>query len=658
MLLPQEMTSIELVVPEGDLVTATKILAGRGVFHQTETGYALPESKTENGPTWQEKAAGYAALERQILSTMQLLGVEERQAPETEDLPMVDMESVRPLIDRITQEAREIEEQLERDRKRLDRLNAYRRQLEPIAGIHFDIGILYKSRYIHSILGVIPAVNLERLKTSLRRIPFVAFPLAQDHNNAVVWLVCSKQNAETLDRAARSAYLNPMTLPPIHEGSPSKILDSLKIAIRREQQRLAERESALALQQRTHRQQLQSLLWRARGSRMLAEAMAHYGRLRYTYLVVGWVPTAAWPALQKRLREASKNILIESCRSPRAVAEPNIPVSLDHRGLLQPFQQLVMMFARPRYNELDPTLLMAVTFPVLFGAMFGDVGHGLELLLIGLLLRSGRVKALNSLAGLSGLITICGAAGCLFGFLYGSVFGLETVLPALWIRPIDNILQILYISVGAGIVLLSAGFLLNIVNAALARDWSRLLFDHNGLTGLILYWSLLGLAAGAFAGPLPIPAALIGAVAAVSGLAVMFSEILKRLVDGHRPLVEGGIGSYAIQTFFEMFDTLIAMLSNSLSYVRVGAFAVAHAGLSSVFFILAALLGPQGSALWWVVVLIGNLFIVGFEGLIVGIQTMRLEYYELFSKFFLGGGMRYAPLTLLPAAEEQRARAR
>jgi V/A-type H+-transporting ATPase subunit I len=655
MFLPQEMTSIELVVPEQDLVAATRILAGRGVFHQAETGFTGGEAGAAGAPSWQEKAAAYTALERQILSAVQLLGVEEGRAPAAEELPMVDVEEVRPMVERISREARASDEQLERGRKRLDQLNAYLRQMEPIAGIDLDISVLQKSRYIHSILGVIPAVNLERLKTSLTRIPFVALPLRQDGRNAVIWLAGSKQNADTLDRAARSAYLNPLDLPNVHEGSPAEIIDSLNTAIGREQAHRKEEEAERTLLRRSREEQLQSLLWRVRASRMLAEAMARYGRLRYTYLIVGWVPSVRWPALAQQLRRVSRDILIDSRRGLRRAANEDIPVSLNHGGALRPFQQLVTMFARPRYGELDPTLLMAVTFPLLFGAMFGDVGHGLELLLIGLLLRSGRVKALRGLAGLGGLIAICGAAGCLFGFLYGSVFGLENVLPALWIRPIDNILQILYISIGAGVVLLSAGFLLNIFNAALVRDWSRLLFDRNGLAGLALYWSLLGLAAAFLMGTPPFSPLVPGAIAVVSGLAVTFSEILKRLADGVRPLIEGGIATYSIQTFFEMFDTLIAMLSNSLSYVRVGAFAVAHAGLSSVFFILAALVSPGHGAGWWIVVAIGNLFIVGFEGLIVGIQTMRLEYYELFSKFFLGGGKRFAPLTLLPAAEEGRA---
>jgi V/A-type H+-transporting ATPase subunit I len=284
--------------------------------------------------------------------------------------------------------------------------------------------------------------------------------------------------------------------------------------------------------------------------------------------------------------------------------------------------------------------------------MFGDVGHGLLLALLGWLLASKRIPALRGMSSLGTVVAICGVVATAFGFLYGSFFGMEDLLPALWMQPMENITEILVVAIGGGIVLLSLGFLLSLQNAWLAKDWGRLFFDHNGLAGLLLYWSLLGMVAGVAMPAFPVPSVLFVVVAVIAGLVVMFSEMLKRLVEGHRPLIEGGFAAYFIQAVVELFESLISFLSNSLSYVRVGAFAVAHVGLSAVVYILANLIGPAHGIGYWVAVALGNVFIVGFEGLIVGIQTMRLEYYEFFSKFFLGGGMPYVPLTPLPAGEE------
>jgi V/A-type H+-transporting ATPase subunit I len=219
-------------------------------------------------------------------------------------------------------------------------------------------------------------------------------------------------------------------------------------------------------------------------------------------------------------------------------------------------------------------------------------------------------------------------------------------------QPIHHITDILLVAIGAGVVILSIGFLLNIYNAWVAQDWARLLFDPNGLAGLLLYWSLLGLAGSLALPAFPVPTPVFVTLAVIGGVAVMFSEFFKHLVEGHRPLIEGGIGMFLFQSVVELFEKLISLFSNSMSYVRVGAFAVAHAGLSGAFFVLAELVDGSRGIGYLIVLLVGNIFIVGFEGLIVGIQTMRLHYYEFFSKFFTGGGTPYEPLTPVRVEEK------
>jgi len=107
------------------------------------------------------------------------------------------------------------------------------------------------------------------------------------------------------------------------------------------------------------------------------------------------------------------------------------------------------------------------------------------------------------------------------------------------------------------------------------------------------------------------------------------------------------MGIYLMRAIFELFETFISLFSNTLSYVRMGAFAVAHGALSLVVFIIAEAVSPGQGLGYWIILALGNVFVIGFEGMIVGIQTLRLEYYEFFSKFFSGGGIRYRPLTLI-----------
>jgi len=653
MFFPEAMTEIQLIVPEKDLLAVTRTLTGQGIFHQVDASYLSSNDNPGDGSFWKERGAQYSALERQLLFSMQALSVEEGTPARVDQNNMLEIETTRPQVEQLEQEVKSVTDQLAVHQKTLAKLQGDIRQLEPVAEFDLDIAVLRNPGYIHSILGSMPGTNLERLETSLTRIPYVLLTLRKEKDNAIVWLVGAQFNADILERAARSAYLNPLDLGDIHEGRPSEIIKARKAEIENLNTNIISLRTKISELQKSHQQTLKTLLWQVRASRMLADAMAHFGRLHYTYLIIGWIPSAKVELLSQKLKEVSKNIVIEAtASSQRGELSQNVPVYLRNSGLPGAFQMLVTTYARPRYEEIDPTLLITITFPLLFGAMFGDVGHGLVLALFGSILASRRVPALRGMAGLGAIITACGLAATVFGFLYGSLFGLETIIPALWMRPMENITQILGIAIGGGVVILSLGFLLNLYNAWRAEDWGRFFFDPNGVVGLVLFWSLLGLGAGALLPGFPIPAPVFGVTAVLGGLAVMFSEVLKHLVEGHRPLIEGGVGMYAIQASVELFEKLISFLSNSLSYVRVGAFAVAHAGLSAVIYILAQLVDPGHGLGYWIVAILGNLFIVGFEGLIVGIQTMRLEYYEFFSKFFSGGGKSYEPLNPLQVGEK------
>jgi V/A-type H+/Na+-transporting ATPase subunit I len=499
---------------------------------------------------------------------------------------------------------------------------------------------------------VMPTANIDRLQTSLERIPHVFFPLRQDAQKAVVWLAGSKRNAEVLERAARSAYLNPLVLPDTYQGTPAQIIASIRADIENAQQHISEQNQVISRQATEHREQLQTLLWQVRTSRTLAEAIGRFGRFRYTYFIDGWVPSSGVEDFLRRMKGVSKDIVVDTSPHKRGGARQNVPVALNNPKLIRPFQELVTNYARPLYEEVDPTFLLSITFPFLFGAMFGDVGQGLLLALLGQLLSSRRIKALNSMAALGGVITGCGLSATIFGFLYGSVFGFENIFRPLVFRPTDNILNTLVAAISIGLVLLSISFLLNLLNAWTSKNWAQLLVEPHSVAGLLLYWSLIGLALEVVTGKALVPPVAFAILALVTGLTVMFSEPLKHLIEGHRPLIEGGLPIYILQAALELFETLISLMSNSISFVRVGAFAVAHAGLTTVIFILAGLVSPAHGIGYWIVLAFGNLFIIGFEGIIVGIQTMRLSYYELFSRFFSGGGVLYEPLTLQPKAKK------
>ena len=655
---PEPMIEVELVVPEKDILAVTKGISGQGVFQMTD-GTQLTSGKelgAANTEAWQEKASGFAGLERRIQTLLQTLGADEGQPPtraEDDADTLIELDQARQEVDRLEPEVRKANDQIANENKRIEQMEATLRQLEPVAGIDVDVSGLRNARYTYSVLGTIPTANIQRLETSLSRTPHIFIPLRQDKQNAVVWLAGAESNADILGRAVKSAYINPLVLPEGYQGTPTEIIGTLRGNIEEARKNIGEQKKTLARLRGTLEKPLQDLLWRVRTSRLLVDAVVHSGKLRYTYFVVGWLPLTRFERFTQRVKQISKETLIESFPVDRSRPGQNVPVFLNHSRLLGPFQSLVTTFGRPRYNEVDPTIVMAIMFPLLYGAMFGDAGQGLILVLFGMLLASRRIKKLSGMASIGGLIVACGASATLFGVLYGSFFGFENVIPAVWMHPIENITEILIVAIVAGVILLTIGFLIGLYNAYVARDWARFFFDHFGIVGMALYYSLLGLAVKAFLGDrFPVPSTVFVVIAIISALMVAFSEVFIHLLEGHRPLIEESLATYPIQIFFELFETLIGFLSNTLSYIRVGAFAVAHAGLSNAFFILGALVGPPGSVPYWIVLIIGNIFIVGFEGFIVFIQTMRLSYYEFFTKFFTGGGKTYEPLKLYPSKPE------
>ena len=675
MFFPREMVEIELIVPSKDLVAVTQVLSGYGVFHQTDSNYPGVASGSAN--TWQETAAQYAALERRVQTVMQALGIDEGQPPSSdahaERKGMAEIETVRPLVEQIEEEVRSTNDELSELRKRLESLESILRQLEPVEDVDIDISSLRDSRYMFSMLGLMPSANIDRLQTSLGRVPHVFLTLRSDPGKPVVWLAGTKANADVLQRAARSAYLDPLTLPSDYQGTPGKIIESLRNTIESTQRRIDELQTTLSRMGEERKEQLRDLLWQVHTSRVLADAIVRFGQLRHTYVITGWVPADDMEELTRRLKQASREILIETLPTSRTGHNQHVPVALFNNRFLRPFQMLVNTYARPRYGEIDPTILIAFTFPVLYGAMFGDLGQGLVLFTLGLLMHNKII--LKGMSSLGLLIAYCGAFAALFGVLYGSFFGFEGEhfietfgfeFTPVWISTIHDILRVLGLAIDAGIILLLVGYLLGIDSHARARNWGHLVFGHNGLIALLFYISFLALL-GNFLGRTPIApqvAVAIGSLplpfpifAIIFGLGIMFSEVFIHWMEGHRPLIEGrGVGGfimYLVQAFMDWFEVVISQLSNTLSYVRVGAFAVAHGGLSLAFFRLAELIGGGEHGVgYWIMLVVGNLFFITIEALIVGIQTMRLHYYEFLGKFFTGGGMRFEPLAVTPTKEE------
>ena len=201
------------------------------------------------------------------------------------------------------------------------------------------------------------------------------------------------------------------------------------------------------------------------------------------FYLSGWIPKSFMESLNKLLLSFDDRILLIR-KNPNEITNKAItpPTMLINNKLFKPFESMVRMYGVPSYDEIDPTMFLAITYTLMFGAMFGDVGQGLVLFLAGFLLKNnmGRIN-------LGGVFERLGVSSIIFGFLYGSVFGSEKVINALLIRPMEDINDILIAAIIFGCGFLILGFILGITNSIRRKDIERGLFGKEGLAGFMFY---------------------------------------------------------------------------------------------------------------------------------------------------------------------------
>lgn len=360
------------------------------------------------------------------------------------------------------------------------------------------------------------------------------------------------------------------------------------------------------------------------------------------YILCGWMTEKDALAFQKDIQNDEKIFCLMEDQKAPATQKP--PTKLRNPKLFKPFEMYVKMYGLPAYNEMDPTWFVAITYSFIFGAMFGDVGQGLVLFLGGLFLY--KTKKMD----LAGIISCAGVFSVFFGFMYGSFFGFEDVLKAIWLKPMNQMMNVplvgrlnavFVIAIGFGMFIILICMVFNIINSIRRGDTEKTWFDSNAVAGLVFYGSIV-LTIGLFISGKKLPAAAILVIMFGVPLLLMFlKEPLTNLVEKKSKILPEQKGMFFVQSFFELFEVLLSYLSNTLSFLRIGAFAVSHAAMMEVVLMLAG--ATNGGNPNWIVVVLGNIFVCAMEGLIVGIQVLRLEYYEIFSRFYAGNGREFKP---------------
>lgn len=349
------------------------------------------------------------------------------------------------------------------------------------------------------------------------------------------------------------------------------------------------------------------------------------------YILCGWMATEDAKKFRKEIEtDEMVECFVDDDTTSSTTSTP--PTKLKNPKIFKPFEMFVRMYGLPAYHEIDPTIILAVTYSILFGMMYGDVGQGLCLAIGGFILY--KVKKQNLFA----IISCAGICSTIFGVLYGSVFGFEDMIDPLWVNPMKDTMTVLIAAIAFGIGLILIAMILNIINGIREKNIQKIFFDTNGVAGLVFYGTLIAVALLIVTGHTIKGVAVIVIMLILPLLLIYFKEPITEFIEKKKVSLPEDKGMFFALNFFELFEVLLSYMTNTISFVRVGAFALCHAGMMSVVLLLShASTGNPN----FVVLVLGNIFVAGLEGLIVGIQVLRLEYYEMFGRYYSGTGKEF-----------------
>ncbi|HHB91877.1 MAG TPA: hypothetical protein ENK59_01525 [Thioploca sp.] len=613
---PLSMRYISLKVLTEDTPVIAQLLADCRVFNP-ETTEQLPEQLGKNyrnlfnqAKARLHKIMAYVSFTNPTIYTSQPTSIDELQKNNKK-------------LGEIWIQISELEEQLYKINEQSNNLKNLLETLNIFKNLDIDLTLFQKSaKFLNLHIGTIPLENLEQLQAAITLAEHLLDVFHRDENIVYFIVAGPLTQQDKVKAILEHADFQSLNIPEQFHSHPQQVHADLTIQFQQLEEQtktINDNIQALILKNKEFLQQTYQNLNNASAYAELTETIRGQGKLA---LIEGWIPKTDVTTLETTLTEKLTSPFVFSSRKPTSAEYRQVPSLVRYHHYLAPFTTLVNNYGTPRYGEFDPTLLFTATFILMFGSMFGDVGHGALIVGAGWYWRT-KFTPFFLAAGISSIV---------FGFLYGSIFGFEEVLmPALWLSPIHNPNIVLEMALywGCGFVLLAT--MINVINRWQEGNYATALLNNTGIAGICLY---------------------IGGFIAIKQwmqtdnfstdqqllIAIPLLIILSyKWYKNKMPLAER-----VLVTLIEGLESLLNYLANTLSFLRVAAFSLNHAALAIAVFTLANMMGSPAD---WLIIILGNLFIVILEGAIVTIQVLRLEYYEGFSRFFSGDGREFKPLS-------------
>jgi V/A-type H+/Na+-transporting ATPase subunit I len=346
--------------------------------------------------------------------------------------------------------------------------------------------------------------------------------------------------------------------------------------------------------------------------------------------LAGWVPARQLAALAASVAEVGGGVV--PLPYPRGIQPPTLVAG---RPLRRSVSSLVQTYGTIPYADIAPVWPAWAAYVLMFGMMFGDAGEGIMLVGVAAALRVGWPGWARRFRQAWPFVGGAGVAATIFGLLYGECFGPTGLVPTLWLNPLDHALTLLLVAAGIGAVMLAGAYALGVVNRWREGGWPSALYAPSGVAGIMVY-----LGAGIMVGGWYFRQNLLlilGGFLALAGLALAAVGFLAEA---------GGGGAGRLQASAEVFDLVVRLGSNVISFTRLAAFGLTHAALGLLVWEGALALWRHGGVFTVMAVILfaaGTALAFGLEGLVAAIQALRLEYYELFSRVFVTQGRPFRP---------------
>ena len=517
-------------------------------------------------------------------------------------------------------------------------------QLSHMIDADIDFDSLFNCKYLQVRFGRIPTVNLDKLKYYGEQ-QFLFKILHKGTKDTYCGYITTQSKAPEIDNIFSSLYFERIHIPEFVHGTPQDALNVLK-----EEDDTA-RDYLKVLDGRIEKLFAENL-----------EEMNHIysvsTKLNETYdaqkyVVVFGQNAAVYGFAEDKVAKAIKADF-ETLDDVHVEIKPAMgdsrltpPTKLKNNWFSRPFRMFVEMYGVPSYTDFDPTNLVAISYTFLFGMMFGDIGQGIVLSLVGYLFYKWKGMQLGAVGMRLGI------SSTIFGFVFGSIFVSEALFEH-FMEPIflpmkpENTMPLLMSAIATGVVLIIISIVFNIILNIKKKHWGDLLFSQNGVAGLVFYVSVLLLVANMLVDfPIPLGGPVyIALLIAMPVVMIFLKEPLTYKLEGEK-MFPHGFGAFFTESFFELFEVMLTFIANTMSFLRVGGFVLSHAGMMMVVYTLAEMVAGGAGIInfgYILVAVLGNIFVMCLEGMIVGIQVLRLEFYEMFSRYYEGKGKPFTSI--------------